>query len=209
MTARQQWAIVGLAIVLLGGGLAAGTHYMRDDLFPVNVGSRAPDFRAKVLGRDRYKTLADYKGQVVLLNIWATWCEPCRVEIPSLERLEKEYGAKGLKLVAVSIDDYVSEDSIRSFANNFGVTFEVLHDPTHAIERQYQATGYPETFVIGPEGTIRKKWIGPDDWTSMGNRALVAQLLGLETPRPVYEVTDDRPPDSLRAVPSRSPPSPR
>jgi peroxiredoxin len=92
--------------------------------------------------------------------------------------------------VAVSIDDYVTEDSIRAFANHYGITFEILHDPTHAIERAYQTTGYPETFVIGREGTIRKKWISANDWASVGNRALVAQLLGLETPRPAAEVGD-------------------
>jgi peroxiredoxin len=153
-------------------------------LFPVTIGTTAPDFRAKVLGEDRYKTLADYKGKVVLLNVWATWCPPCLAELPSLQRLHEAYGDKGLKLVAVSIDDYVSEDSIRAFAKNLGISFEILHDSTHDIERVYQTTGYPETFVIGPEGTIRKKWIGPDDWSSQGNRALVAQLLGLPTPRP-------------------------
>jgi thiol-disulfide isomerase/thioredoxin len=184
MTGRQQWAVVAIVIVALAGGLGTASHFMKDDLFPVTIGSAAPDFRAKVLGENRYKTFADYKGQVVLLNIWATWCGPCKDEIPSLQRLQQAYGSKGLKLVAVSIDDYVNEDSIRAYAKNFGVTFEVLHDPTHAIERAYQTTGYPETFVIGPEGTIRKKWIGPDDWSSQGNRALVAQLLGLETPRP-------------------------
>jgi len=184
MTGRQQWAVVAIVIVALAGGLGAASHFMKDDLFPVTIGSAAPDFRAKVLGENRYKTFADYKGQVVLLNIWATWCGPCKDEIPSLQRLQQAYGSKGLKLVAVSIDDYVNEDSIRAYAKNFGVTFEVLHDPTHEIERAYQTTGYPETFVIGPEGTIRKKWIGPDDWSSQGNRALVAQLLGLETPRP-------------------------
>ena len=185
MTVRQQWSVVVLVIAVLGAALGIGSHLMKDELFPVNVGSTAPNFRAKVLGGPRYKTLADYKGQVVILNVWATWCGPCQVEIPTLERLYKEYGNKGLKLVAVSIDDYVSEDSIRSFARNYGMTFEILHDSTHAIERQYQVTGYPETFVIGKEGTIRKKWIGPDDWTSLGNRALVAQLLGLESPRSV------------------------
>lgn len=190
MTARQQWAIVGAVIAVLGIGLLTASHYMQDELFPVAPGSRAPDFRARVLGAKQYKTLADYKGKVVLLNIWATWCEPCRVEIPSLERLYKVYGDSGLKLVAVSIDDYVSDDSIRSFARNLGVTFEILHDSTHAIERAYQTTGYPESFVIGPDGTIRKKWIGPDDWSSQGNRALVAQLLGLQTPRPVINVGD-------------------
>jgi peroxiredoxin len=203
MTARQQWSVVSAVIALLGTGLAIGAHLMKDELFPVNVGSTAPNFRAKVLGESRYKTLADYKGQVVMLNIWATWCGPCQVEIPSLERLYREYGDKGLKLVAVSIDDYVSEDSIRAFARNFGVTFEVLHDSTHAIERQYQATGYPETFVIGKEGTIRKKWIGPDDWSSQGNRALVAQLLGLEPPRSVAQSGDTATSVPLTSSPSR------
>jgi cytochrome c biogenesis protein CcmG/thiol:disulfide interchange protein DsbE len=183
MTARQQWSVVGIIVVVMGIGLLAASHYMKDELFPVTIGSTAPNFRAKVLGESRYKTLADYKGQVVLLNVWATWCPPCQAELPSLQRLYQAYGDKGLKLVAVSIDDYVTEDSIRAFAKNFGITFEVLHDSTHAIERIYQTTGYPESFVIGREGTIRKKWIGPDDWNSQGNQALVAQLLGLRPPR--------------------------
>lgn len=184
MTSRQQWSIVGTIVAVLAVALLTASHYMADELFPVTIGSTAPEFRAKVLGADRYKTLADYKGKVVLLNIWATWCPPCLAELPSLERLHEAYGDKGLKLVAVSIDDYVSDDSIRAFAKNLGITFEILHDSTHEIERVYQTTGYPESFVIGPEGTIRKKWIGPDDWSSQGNRALVAQLLGLPTPRP-------------------------
>jgi cytochrome c biogenesis protein CcmG/thiol:disulfide interchange protein DsbE len=183
MTGRQQWIIVGSIVGAMAIALASASYFMRDQLFPVTVGTQAPDFQAKVLGANQMKTMADYKGQVILLNIWATWCGPCKEELPSLEKLYKEYGPKGLKLVAVSIDDYVSEDSIRAFAKNFGITFEVLHDSTHAIERVYQTTGYPETFIIGPEGTIRRKWIGPDDWTSQGNRSLIAQLLGLPTPR--------------------------
>jgi len=191
MTGRQQWTVVGAIVLVLGLGLAVASHFMQDELFPIFVGSQVPDFRAKVLGSTQYKTLADYKGQVMLLNVWATWCEPCRAEIPSLERLQKAYGSQGLKIVAVSIDDYVGEDSIRRYADNFGVTFEILHDPTHAIERVLQTTGYPETFVVGPEGTIRKKIIGPDDWSSLGNRALVAQLLGLPTPRPSTQVGEE------------------
>jgi len=190
MTSRQQWGVVGLVIVLLGGGLAAASHFMRDDLFPVTIGSTMPDFRAKVLGENRFKTSADYKGQVVLLNIWATYCEPCKEEIPSLQRLQEAYGDKGLKIIAVSVDNAVSEDSIRAFAKTYGVTFEILHDDSHEIERVLQTTGYPETFIVGREGTIRKKWIGADDWSSQGNRALVAQLLGLETPRPAAVIGD-------------------
>jgi cytochrome c biogenesis protein CcmG, thiol:disulfide interchange protein DsbE len=203
MTARQQWTVVAVIVGVLAVGLGAGSYFMQDQLFPVNVGSQAPDFRAKMLGSKEYKTMADYKGQAIILNVWATWCGPCKDELPSLQRLYSEYGPKGLKLVAVSIDDFVSEDSIRAFTKNFGITFEVLHDSTHAIERVYQTTGYPETFVIGPEGTIRKKWIGPDDWSSQGNRALVAQLLGLPTPRPT--IAGDAP--AAIALPSAKPPA--
>ena len=187
MTVRQQWIMVGAIVVALASALGLASHFMKDDLFPVSVGSQAPNFRAKVLGENRYKTFDDYKGQVVLLNVWGTYCPPCIVEMPSLQKLYETYGDSGLKLVAVSIDDAVSEDSIRTFAKNLGVTFEILHDPTHEIERAYQITGYPETFVIGTEGTIRKKWISADDWNSQGNRALVAQLLGLSIPKPVAE----------------------
>ena len=201
MTARQQWSVVGAIVAVMGLGLLAASHYMKDELFPVTIGSTAPDFRAKVLGESRYKTLADYKGQVVLLNVWATWCPPCQAELPSLQRLYQAYGDKGLKLVAVSIDDYVTEDSIRAFAKNFGITFEILHDSTHAIERIYQTTGYPESFVIGREGTIRKKWIGPDDWNSQGNQALVSQLLGLRPPH----AAGDTGVGQAMALPARAP----
>ena len=187
MTIRQQWIMVGAIVVALGGALGLGSHFMKDELFPVSVGSQAPNFRAKVLGENRYKTFADYKGQVLLLNVWGTYCPPCIVEMPSLQKLYETYRDSGLKLVAVSIDDAVSEDSIRTFAKNLGVTFEILHDPTHEIERAYQITGYPETFVIGTEGTIRKKWISSDDWNSLGNRALIAQLLGRQIPKPLAD----------------------
>lgn len=190
MTGRQQWAVVAVVVALLGIGLGSASYFMKDQLFPVTLGSKAPDFRAKELVGTQYKTLADYKGQVVVLNVWATYCGPCQAELPSFQRLYREYGPKGLKLVAVSVDDYVTEDSIRTYVKNFGLTFEILHDPTHAIERAYQTTGYPETFVIGREGTIRKWVIGAEDWNSQGNRALVAQLLGLETPRPVADIGD-------------------
>lgn len=190
MTARQQWTVVGVVVAALAIGLGVASHLMRDQLFPVVIGSKAPDFRAKVLGENRYKTLADYKGQTVLVNVWATWCDPCKVEIPSLERLYQTYGSKGLKIAAVSIDATASDDSIRAFAQKYGMTFDVLHDPSGVIQSIYQTTGVPETFVIGPDGTIRKKWVGADDWSSQGNEALVAQLLGLAPPRPVPDVGD-------------------
>ena len=183
MTARQQWTIVGGIVALLAVLLAAATHYLGDELFPVSVGSTAPPLEASTLvGPQRTKTLADYKGKVILLNVWATWCEPCKVEMPSIEKLHREFGSQGLAVVAVSVDDAGTEEHVRDFAKELGITFEILHDPANTVSRNYQITGYPETFVIARDGTIRKKIIGAADWSSEANRALIRELLG---PSPV------------------------
>ena len=200
MRARTQWAIVAAVVAVLGGGLWGIVHFYGDELFPITVGSDAPAFSAKDVHTGKVRTLADYKGQVVLLNIWATWCGPCQVEMPSIEKLYQAYGPMGLKVVAVSVDEYVGTDSVRRFADDFGLTFDVLHDPQYRIEKAYQTTGYPETFIIGPDGVIRRKWIGAADWNSGYNRALVAELLGVGSARPVQA-------DTLQAPGNPGPPA--
>lgn len=129
-------------------------------------------------GAGKVLHLADFRGKVVLLNVWATWCEPCRVEMPSIEKLHREFGPHGLSVVAISVDDPGAEQRIRDFVKELGLTFEVLHDPKQVTTRNYQITGYPETFLIARDGVIRKKLIGASDWSSEGNRALVRELLG-------------------------------
>lgn len=183
MTSRQQWLTVLAIVLLLIGALGVGAYVMRDELFPVEIGSSAPDFRARTVdGTNQVHTMTDYRGKVVVLNIWATWCGPCIVEMPSFERLHKQVVDTGLKVVAVSIDDVVGSDSVRAFARNLGLSFQILLDSLHTIDRDYQVTGYPETFVIARDGTIRKKWIGPADWTSPANIALIRDLLGGAAP---------------------------
>ena len=193
MTVRQQWGVVLGVVALLGLGLFAAVRFLGHELFPVTVGAQAPAFRARPLlvagggdasGADSVKTIDDYRGQVVLLNVWATWCLPCRTEMPSIQALHETFGDDGLQVVAVSIDQPGSEQAIREFAREYGLTFEILHDETGDIQRQYQTTGVPETFVIGPDGVIRRKQIGHADWNSASNRALVAQLLGVPVPPP-------------------------
>jgi peroxiredoxin len=167
-------------VLILGGGLLAATHFLGDELFPVTVGSKAPDFKATTIdGVPQTKTLENYKGQIVLLNVWATWCLPCRTEMPSIEALHDRYAARGLKVVAVSIDNPGTEDAIRKFRDQYGLTFEILHDASGRIKQDYQTTGVPETFVIGRDGVIRKKVIAADNWDSPANRALFAELLGV------------------------------
>jgi len=180
MTVRQQWAFVGIVVLILGGGLLAATRYLGDELFPVTVGSKAPDFHANTIdGAPAAKTLADYKGEIVLLNVWATWCVPCRTEMPSIQALHDRFAARGLKVVAVSVDKPGFDDEIRTFRDQFGLTFEILHDATGNIQRDYQTTGVPETFIIGRDGMIRRKVIAADNWDSPANQALFAQLLGI------------------------------
>ena len=178
MTVRQQWLTVAAVVVVLVGTLGTAAYVMRDELFPVEVGSRAPAFRARTVdGANRLRSLDDYRGKVIVLNIWATWCEPCKVEMPSFERLNQQMPDSNFRVVAVSIDDVVGADSVRRYARGLGLSFEILLDSTHTIDRDYQVTGYPETFVIARDGTIRKKWIGPADWTSPANVTLLRNLL--------------------------------
>jgi cytochrome c biogenesis protein CcmG/thiol:disulfide interchange protein DsbE len=179
MTAGQQWTVVGAIVAVLGGALLYGSYALKDELVGVDVGTMAPSFSGKTLDAPaKVKSLADYKGKVVLLNVWATWCGPCRVEMPSIEALHKEMGPKGLHVVAVSIDTAKdSREEILKFLRTNNLTFEVLHDSTKAVQAAYQTTGVPETFIIAADGTIRKKVIGDSNWNSAPNRALITQLL--------------------------------
>ena len=202
MTVRQQWAVVLGVVAVLASALWAGTVLLHDELHQISVGERAPEFSAVPLYEPVYPsalgdttftsrrvapgtpahTLASYKGQVVLLNIWATWCEPCRAEMPAIEQLHRQFGPRGLKIVSVSVDNAGDVNLIEKFVRDFHLTFEVLHDAPGRIQRQYRTTGVPETFVLGKDGVIRKKVIGAADWSSQGNRALIAQLLAEDGP---------------------------
>jgi len=178
MTGRQQLAVGALVVGIVAAVAFSATHYLRHELFPVELGSKAPDFTASTLDSiPKQKSLADYRGQVLMLNVWATWCLPCRVEMPSIEALNKAYGPKGLKIVAVSIDDPGTDSTIRAFVKQYGLTFEILHDAKAAITDAYDISGYPETFIVGKDGVIRKKLMSATDWNSPDARALVERLL--------------------------------
>lgn len=177
MSTRTQWLVVAIVVCLLGGGAIAATRVLHG-VAPVAVGAPAPDFRAVTVdSQPRVRTLADYKGNVILLNVWATWCGPCRVEMPSMEALHKEFASQGLRVVAVSIDQIAGPPQIRDFARELGLTFEILHDSAQHIVKTYQVNGYPQSFVIGRDGTIRRKWIGAESWNSPANRSLMRALL--------------------------------
>ena len=111
LTGKQQWAIVLACVAVLGGVLFISTRLIGNEMFLVSIGSEAPQFHAATVGPTASvnRKMDDYRGSVVLLSVWATWCKPCIVEMPSIERLYQDYGPQGLKVVAISIDDCLAQ----------------------------------------------------------------------------------------------------
>jgi cytochrome c-type biogenesis protein len=98
---------------------------------------------------------------VTLLNVWATWCHPCRDEIPVLQALHERYEPRGLALIGVSVDGRGEHATIREFARDFGMTYELWHDPEERVQSTFLAIGVPATFLIDRGGTLRWRHVGP------------------------------------------------
>ena len=137
---------------------------------PTQTGQVAPDFTVS----DGTTTvhLASYRGRVVLLNFWATWCAPCIVEMPSLIQLHRDQ--PGLAVLAVSIDE--DADAYSSFLLRRHVDLLTVRDPGQTASRLYHTEQWPETYVIDRQGVIRRKFIGAQDWSSPEVRAYLKSL---------------------------------
>lgn len=167
---RRWWQATTLAFVLAGCGEA-------ERRAPPTAGNPAPQYAAPTLSGDTL-ALADLRGQAVLLNIWATWCPPCREEMPALEALHRDMADDGLRVVAVSVDSRSAAGDVQQFLDEFGITFTVLHDPDEQVSRTFRTTGVPETYLIDRDGTIAKRWIGKIDAASEEVRGPVREALG-------------------------------
>lgn len=126
----------------------------------VDVGLPAPAYSAVTFGGD-HVTLQQLRGHPVLLNVWATWCVPCRMEVPAVERLYQRYGPKGLDVIGVSVDAADATRSIQDFVNTFSVTYPIWRDPDKKVLSTFLAIGVPATFVIGADGTLLYRFLGP------------------------------------------------
>lgn len=152
---------------------------------PVVPGGDAPHFTA--FGLDGAETnLDDFSGRVLLVNIWATWCPPCREEMPSMQRLYETVADEDFEILAISIDAPFGETdafgreggNLQAYADSLGLTFTLLHDPSGQIQRTFQTTGVPESFVVDRKGVIYKKIAGATVWDAPQNVELVQRLLG-------------------------------
>lgn len=124
------------------------------------IGRPAPLYRTISLEGDSV-SLDALRGRVVLLNVWATWCHPCRDEIPILQALHERHAARGLALVGVSVDARGEEATIREFARDFRMTYPLWLDPDERVQSTFFAIGVPATFLIDRAGVLRWRHVGP------------------------------------------------
>ena len=124
----------------------------------------APDFTFPGLDGKKV-SLSDYKGKVVLVNIWATWCPPCVKEMPSMEKLYRKFKGENFEILAVSIDE-TGLKAVAPFMEKTRLTFPALIDSKGTIKPVYRITGIPESFIIDKQGVLIKKIVGPVDWAS-------------------------------------------
>jgi peroxiredoxin len=145
--------VIGLLLSLIG--CYSGTH-------PPRIGSSAPDFT--VQDSDHKVTLSQFRGQVVVLNFWATWCPPCIEETPSLIKMQSRMKDKGIIVLAVSID--VDNAAYHKFLKDYGVNMVTVRDEDQKAASLYGTHGWPESYVIDRNGVIRRKFIGAVEWNS-------------------------------------------
>ena len=152
-------AVSGLLILF---SLKQNNSYL--NYSPLETGLPAPNFTFAGLD-GKLVSLSDYRGHIVLVNVWATWCPPCVDEMPSMERLYKELKGENFEILAVSIDA-LGTKVVAPFMKKYNLSFPALMDPGGTIKTLYQTTGVPESFIVNQEGILINKIIGPRDWVT-------------------------------------------
>lgn len=140
------------------------------------AGFRAPELIGRDVANNQPVILSAWQGQVVVLNFWATWCGPCRVEMPELEHLQTELGRR-VKVVAVGVDPHETPEKLAEFAQSLGLSFTVVHDGGEA-GRDYMVVGVPTTIFIDQNGIIRARYTGAMNLKQMKQYAAEAESLG-------------------------------
>lgn len=167
--------VLGAGLILVG--LAAWMMWPRPDVaasgpasgasltVPVEVDYKAPALTLSDLGGTEH-SLAEYRGQVVLVNLWATWCPPCKAEMPTLKAYYEAHQADGF--VTIAVNDGDPADAVAAFVQEYSLTFPVLLDPTYeATERAFKTRNLPSSFVIDRDGNVRLRWVGEIDRTAL------------------------------------------
>ena len=192
---RQSLIRASLAVVILGGvvwvlpvrraGEDGGHHgaatqvldpFEKAGVVELKEGQQAPGFTLLTLDGGR-ASLTDHRDKLVVLNFWATWCQPCTVEMPSLEALWQRYRDRGLIVVGVSVDRGAPKALLEPYVRNLKLTFPILLDPDSKTSDRWRVTALPATFLVRPGGEVAGMAMGAREWNSAEMRALVERLL--------------------------------
>lgn len=170
--------LAGLTLVTLGSfrpdeAQAARMH--PPGHFGLEAGYLAPDFALPDL-EGKVRRLSDFKGKVVLLNFWSTWCKPCRDEMPSMQRAFEQHNRHGFEIVAVSLN-VEGKPVVEEFVQEFNLTFPVLLDPKKEAGRLYRVYALPTSFLVDPEGGIAYKLVGAREWDTEASWQLIQKIL--------------------------------
>jgi peroxiredoxin len=150
---RRAFVLLAILTVLLPGCYRGSR--------PPRIGTAAPDFTLQ--DADRKVILSEFRGKVVVLNFWATWCGPCVEEMPSLVQLQQRFKNKGVTVLGVSID--VDGDAYHKFLKDYKIDFLTVRDPDQKASNVYGSFKWPETYIIDREGIVRRKFIGAVEWS--------------------------------------------
>jgi cytochrome c biogenesis protein CcmG, thiol:disulfide interchange protein DsbE len=127
---------------------------------PPHIGTTAPEFT--VQDSDRKVSLQQFRGKIVVLNFWATWCAPCVEEMPSLAQMQQKMKGKGVEVVAISVD--INQSAYQNFLKSYKVDLLTVRDPDQKSNNLYGTFKFPETYIIDRRGVLRRKFVGPIDW---------------------------------------------
>lgn len=184
--AGLRWLLAGVLFAVAVSGAAGADRPAVDSILkPLNLrgyspGTMPPPFSGRTLDARRV-SLTELRGQVVIVNFWATWCLECRPEMPVLEQLHREFASRGLAVIGINA--YESKSAARRYATELGLTFPLVLDQDRKINAQYGVIGLPTTFVVGRDGYAVAFGIGPREWAGAPARALIGALLAEATSR--------------------------
>ena len=170
------FVIAALTILTFAASATTVTidELLRIGLQPLKEGTEIVDFELQDL-TGATRRLSDFRGKVVFLNFWATWCGPCRFEMPSMEKLYQRLNAKGLEIVAVNLQE--DRSSVQRFVDEYGLSFHILLDTSGRIGATYGARSIPTTYIVDREGFVIAGTIGTREWDTEENIRFFEKLL--------------------------------
>jgi peroxiredoxin len=174
MACRAAMIAATIGLLLLGNTSSASEHLFLAMGMAKVPAKQAADFALPDL-EGRQVSLQHYRGKVVFLNFWATWCIPCREEMPAMEQLHREFQPQGLAVLALNLKE--SPDQVKAFFDQHRLSFTALLDESGLVFRDYQVMGLPTTYLIDREGTLLARGVGGRDWTRTEGKDLIRALL--------------------------------